>query len=1559
MRFKSFYKYLFVLLVLLFGMIGCGGGGSSDTVPTSIPITAQKIKGFIIDEVLIDANITIFEEDGVTKLANIRSKKDGSFFVEKPKSSNSKYYILTASGGTINGENFKGIMSQICLDKDIESCNVTPYTTLLVQLSREYSGSIPSKLTKVAKEVQEILGLGEDPFMKEFKNSSVSTVNLSLWRNALANGLGLEDIIQSIQSDISDGYLDSVYLKKIFVKAKERVDTTVTESDYSINKDVEITVDDGNSIDLEHLALPQNTVVTHQMYSMRNNRKGTSVLTQGYLSDIAYIETQHYSNKTGKDNSITRIIYQSFNIGKWSDKLNTETTILSRVYISEPALLFLPNLEKERIADILVKNNSFIQAIDEYNKIITYSVDSSKSVFDDLIISLGSIGKGELESSQILTTNSILTSKLNKIVSKKSSIFESIATDKEPFQVFDGMWLGYDKTSEKLKTYSRSSLWYGLQSEKNFNNSDFLKSWSSTSLISPKVGLVSKNDLTYVKDEVKSGATSTDVDLNNIEKNLHETIAILYRNNPNSYVDAPQIMNTISLIQVLLETGGVPGGVLSKAFDVSDVSTSINKIYAKANQIQTKYQDTGKIIFAMADIGVMIYELTCTNTDLECKVGMQNSKKILDDIERLFTFSTGTSDVDNGISKDNYNKIASEVLKHLKLSENGIAISSDLNLNILKPILLAKLVIQPASKVAGMAKTDFESYQIARNLFTDKKVEAKKRFMEIWTKAVKKGFSRKKALGSIKLIEEGLKSISSLKNIKDNLSKISIQDISIEIMKSLLEEGSSIAINQLYNIAKSFTPAKIWDLTLAGNKAGAIAYDYLTDPTLVKMKIKKSGDVLDIDYAIPNMKAIRYLKMPYHNTKLVDMTIPGGYQAGKTVWIKKEKGNNLGTGGFIGIEPEQKEKDFLVGLGVNPLDNHFLVMSGFRASVENQTAYRKSDKGTVKSLLNNKQINVFWHVKKFDKASSFRKVLLKDRNKESAFINKESDEDKPNYQNKSLEDEDIPWFNSALSSNPVQKSILGDNILNYNVIDFSKFYEEEVGDAHEYALLHKTIGIFSDYTNIEFKTNTDLKRYENTINFYVLPDFTDYQENLKDNIKIYKGEKYNELQLTFKKDINWKAITGNHLNLILEFSSKTTEPLTIPISSNDTSYSYRLPKNIDINDIRIILYNDVLEEYIQQSGKSRDEIISGILINKSGMPEKPLIVLPLKDIEEVEEPLPKTLLSELELELELNLEKPRIDENEVTFKWNHLDNASHYSICVSKQPITDIKECSDSAPILNMTEKTISEFRDRPFEVGTKYYAIVKAYSLQDYKLFTYSNEQSFIISEITPTATPTPISQPTLRPTPTPIVIPIPIPIELPIADFDGTYWSDTGKFIATDKSTSSSGICKWYWEWGDGFTDKVQNPIHYYSSSGKYRVRLTVTDCIGKSSSYTSNYFNINLSKNILGGAVTDEEVITIKVRDFQIEDGDYVTIKLNGKIIFDYVELKNLAEERIVLLKEGENTIQIYAHNVGTATGLRANTAEITFDNIINSNDRFEWKLDTGESAYVYIFRRVAYR
>jgi PKD repeat protein len=56
------------------------------------------------------------------------------------------------------------------------------------------------------------------------------------------------------------------------------------------------------------------------------------------------------------------------------------------------------------------------------------------------------------------------------------------------------------------------------------------------------------------------------------------------------------------------------------------------------------------------------------------------------------------------------------------------------------------------------------------------------------------------------------------------------------------------------------------------------------------------------------------------------------------------------------------------------------------------------------------------------------------------------------------------------------------------------------------------------------------------------------------------------------------------------------------------------------------------------------------------------------------------------------------------------------------------------------------------------------------------------------------------------------------------------------TDKSTGSPN--KWKWDFGDGKTLTVQNPVHTYNNAGRYTVSLTVWNAAG-SDKMTKTYF------------------------------------------------------------------------------------------------------------------------
>ena len=66
------------------------------------------------------------------------------------------------------------------------------------------------------------------------------------------------------------------------------------------------------------------------------------------------------------------------------------------------------------------------------------------------------------------------------------------------------------------------------------------------------------------------------------------------------------------------------------------------------------------------------------------------------------------------------------------------------------------------------------------------------------------------------------------------------------------------------------------------------------------------------------------------------------------------------------------------------------------------------------------------------------------------------------------------------------------------------------------------------------------------------------------------------------------------------------------------------------------------------------------------------------------------------------------------------------------------------------------------------------------------------------------------------------------PIADFDFTLtcWGESTTFTDLSSAVGLSQLSSWAWDFGDGNTSTLQNPVHTYVSPANYTVSLTVTD-------------------------------------------------------------------------------------------------------------------------------------
>jgi serine protease AprX len=80
-----------------------------------------------------------------------------------------------------------------------------------------------------------------------------------------------------------------------------------------------------------------------------------------------------------------------------------------------------------------------------------------------------------------------------------------------------------------------------------------------------------------------------------------------------------------------------------------------------------------------------------------------------------------------------------------------------------------------------------------------------------------------------------------------------------------------------------------------------------------------------------------------------------------------------------------------------------------------------------------------------------------------------------------------------------------------------------------------------------------------------------------------------------------------------------------------------------------------------------------------------------------------------------------------------------------------------------------------------------------------------------------------------------------MPVADFSAKPVSGYAPLQVSFSDMSTGAPVSWSWDFGDGNTSTDQNPIHTYSTVGKYTIGLTVNNEVGSSTATKSDYINV----------------------------------------------------------------------------------------------------------------------
>ena len=214
--------------IIVFGLIGCGGAGKkSTTTHTEIHISADQpvvvhvtaapgtpspassqntqLKGLVIDDPVINADVKIFDINN-TLIETTTSGDDGDFSISIDTNLLSGGYIITATGGTMNGQPFLGELKAIYTDDDNPSkANLTIMSTLIAKLAETQAGA--TLIEKRDNAIAQLVFLGllaENDYYKtdtELLNEDSARIDIAV--------IGLDAWIDEIINDLADGELSA------------------------------------------------------------------------------------------------------------------------------------------------------------------------------------------------------------------------------------------------------------------------------------------------------------------------------------------------------------------------------------------------------------------------------------------------------------------------------------------------------------------------------------------------------------------------------------------------------------------------------------------------------------------------------------------------------------------------------------------------------------------------------------------------------------------------------------------------------------------------------------------------------------------------------------------------------------------------------------------------------------------------------------------------------------------------------------------------------------------------------------------------------------------------------------------------------------------------------------------------------------------------------------------------------------------------------------------------------------------------------------------------------
>ncbi|OQW91662.1 MAG: hypothetical protein BWK78_03975, partial [Thiotrichaceae bacterium IS1] len=314
-----------------------------ETTPTVVSDNTDRFITGRLGLTVVGATVEAYDAKGnllsrKTKATDASGRYDFSF-----KSNSNEPVYVRIYGGQYNGVAFDGNLSALCNLTSYNACNVTPATTLLVSYLDRFSGSLAEKQQKATQLLRDVLGIPEMDISNENANY------LANFKTLVAQG-GFDAIIAATYSDGADEYLDDEAVQNVFTNGRKR---QVVPMEFAIAKETLIQLPETTrNFALESLSTGQ----------VSNTNQVTS--SQGYVSDVVLKEV----GEEGEES----IVYYAFQVGPWKGQMNSETTILAKIFLNDLTLTTLSMDEKQQVATRLLAENKalFDETVNYWQQVI-------------------------------------------------------------------------------------------------------------------------------------------------------------------------------------------------------------------------------------------------------------------------------------------------------------------------------------------------------------------------------------------------------------------------------------------------------------------------------------------------------------------------------------------------------------------------------------------------------------------------------------------------------------------------------------------------------------------------------------------------------------------------------------------------------------------------------------------------------------------------------------------------------------------------------------------------------------------------------------------------------------------------------------------------------------------------------------------------------------------------------------------------------------------------------------------------------------------------------------